>query len=180
MVSKSTRKIEDSHDEDDLSPLLPLDSSLLSEATILIKEYSFNLEEDQVTDIDDSGVWGQFFRRKGSSWALDEIKYFIMEKDIIKTLQPPDLVQLGGGRRGDVNLAKVLKFATSVEEEPILGFTLHPSLHFSERKSHLPTGNTCINRLMLTVPENGGKLPEEDVLFNFFDYAFCNAYYGLQ
>lgn len=39
-----------------------------------------------------------FFRRKGSSWALDEIKYFIMEKDIIKILQPPDLVQLGGSR----------------------------------------------------------------------------------
>ncbi|CAC5414009.1 unnamed protein product [Mytilus coruscus] len=75
---------------------------------------------------------------------------------------------------------KVLKFATSVEEEPILGFTLHPSLHFSERKSHLPTGNTCINQLMLTIPENGEKLPEDDVLFNFFDYAFCNAYYGLQ
>ncbi|CAG2208124.1 unnamed protein product [Mytilus edulis] len=157
-----------------------------------------------VTDIDDSGVWGQFFLEEKVQAGL-LMKYFIMEKDIIKTLQPPDLKNItyftinpgsiketkktkkrklrnqpSGGRRGDVNLAKVLKFATSVEEEPILGFTLHPSLHFSERKSHLPTGNTCINRLMLTVPENGGKLPEEDVLFNFFDYAFCNAYYGLQ
>ncbi|VDI69814.1 Hypothetical predicted protein [Mytilus galloprovincialis] len=107
------------------------------EATILIKEYSFSLEEDQnkeegkkeeleenkneendgkpleenknknqvmrfcigdhikVTngyDIDDTGEWGQCFRRKSSSWALDEI-VFHNGKDIIKTLQPADLVQ---------------------------------------------------------------------------------------
>ncbi|XP_063419316.1 protein IWS1 homolog A-like isoform X3 [Mytilus trossulus] len=52
-----------------------------------------------VTDLDDSGVWGQFFRRKGvSGWALDEIKYFIVQKDILKSLTPPDLVPLGGSR----------------------------------------------------------------------------------
>ncbi|XP_076071948.1 uncharacterized protein LOC143043601 [Mytilus galloprovincialis] len=52
-----------------------------------------------VTDLDDSGVWGQFFRRKGASgWALDDIKYFIVQKDILKSLTPPDLVPLGGSR----------------------------------------------------------------------------------
>ncbi|VDH99046.1 Hypothetical predicted protein [Mytilus galloprovincialis] len=43
-------------------------------------------------DIDDTGEWGQCFRRKSSSWALDEI-VFHNGKDIIKTLQPADLVQ---------------------------------------------------------------------------------------
>ncbi|XP_052105699.1 uncharacterized protein LOC127738473 [Mytilus californianus] len=88
--------------------------------------------------------------------------------------------EAASGRRGDVNLAKILKFGTSVEEEPILGFSMHPSLHFSERISYLPTANTCINRITLTVPETEDQLPEDNVLFNLFDYAFCNTYYGLQ
>ncbi|VDI71773.1 Hypothetical predicted protein [Mytilus galloprovincialis] len=116
--------------------------------------------------------------------AIKKITYFTINpgsiKETKKTKKRKLRNQPSGGRRSDENLAKVLKFATSVEEEPILGFTLHPRLHFSERKSHLHTGNTCLNRLMLTVPENEGKVPEEDVLFNFFDYAFSNAYYGLQ
>ncbi|CAG2198525.1 CHD7 [Mytilus edulis] len=203
-------RIEDSNDEKEtdmtgLSPFLPLDSSLMNEASILIEELSFNFEKDQedneeiveekmeeenqsreekseqdlsgkekleenqsgegkeeqsveekleehesgeekeelsgeekeelsgeekleekqkskkknrfsvgehvkvtfgkedfpaiVTDLDDSGVWGQFFRRKGASgWALDDIKYFIVQKDILKSLTPPDLVPLGGSR----------------------------------------------------------------------------------
>ncbi|VDI39311.1 Hypothetical predicted protein [Mytilus galloprovincialis] len=75
---------EDSHDEDDLSPLLPLDSSLFSEATILIQEYSFNLEEDQQkngnlkvkTWIDDMRVWpnmmyGEIYNFLVESKAVD-------------------------------------------------------------------------------------------------------------
>ena len=79
-----------------------------------------------------------------------------------------------------MTLNKVLKFATGTEEEPALGFTLKPSLQFIVRNSHLPTGNTCINRLSLTVHDADRELPSDDYLFNLYDYAFSNAYYGLQ
>ncbi|KAJ7385152.1 hypothetical protein OS493_017528 [Desmophyllum pertusum] len=38
----------------------------------------------------------------------------------------------GSGRRGVISLAHVLQFATGTDEEPVLGFVLHPSLRFVE------------------------------------------------
>lgn len=70
-------------------------------------------------------------------------------------------------------------FATSSEEEPILGFTLQPSLNFVQRESFMPTANTCINRLFLTEPEGNRELPSDKLLSNLFDFAFSNTYYGL-
>lgn len=70
-------------------------------------------------------------------------------------------------------------FATSSEEEPILGFTLQPSLNFVQREPFMPTANTCINRLFLTEPEGNRELPSDKLLNNLFDFAFSNTYYGL-
>ena len=85
-----------------------------------------------------------------------------------------------GGRRGDVTLNKVLKFTTGAEEEPVLGFVMNPSIQFVKSISFLPTANTCINRLNLSTPDADMAMPTDDVLFNLFDYAFLNAFFGLQ
>ena len=83
-----------------------------------------------------------------------------------------------GGRRGDVSLAKILRFCTGSEEEPPHGYNIQPVVEFVERQSLLPTGNTSINKMQLTIPINNE--PTEDEMFNFFDFEFCNSYFGLQ
>ncbi|XP_052249529.1 uncharacterized protein LOC127857163 [Dreissena polymorpha] len=85
-----------------------------------------------------------------------------------------------GGRRQPVTLGKVLKFVTGTEEEPVLGFSLKPSIHFSENQPFLPSANTCINRLNLTIPSETAAIPNDTELFNLYDYAFSNDYFGLQ
>lgn len=89
------------------------------------------------------------------------------------------LREAGSGRRPS-DLRSVLRFTTSAEEEPCLGFALQPSISFVESSSFLPTANTCINRLNLNIPSEGNELPPDDILFNLFDFAFCNNFYGLQ
>lgn len=88
------------------------------------------------------------------------------------------LREVAGGRRGDVSLCSILKFATGSEEEPVLGFHTHPSIAFDA--SLVPTSNTCIYKLNLSIPHGNMEVPSEDILFNLYDYAFCNAYFGLQ
>ena len=44
-----------------------------------------------------------------------------------------------GGRRGAVSLRHILKFVTGTDEEPVLGFTLHPSITFVEVESESKT-----------------------------------------
>ncbi|XP_033748894.1 uncharacterized protein LOC117333620 [Pecten maximus] len=86
------------------------------------------------------------------------------------------------GRREGVTLSKVLQFATGASEEPVLGFTLHPSIDFHEvlpSSSFLPTANTCINCLKLARASLEIPQPPDNDLFMLFDYAFCNTYYGL-
>lgn len=74
----------------------------------------------------------------------------------------------------------MLRFATASEEDPPLGFSINPSVHFIEAISLLPTANTCINRLNIVIPSAGMELPEEQFLFKMFDYAFSNTYFGLE
>ena len=84
-----------------------------------------------------------------------------------------------GGRRGIITLGHVLKFATCIDEEPTLGYEIHPSLRFIEVSiSFIPSSRTCINALMLPRPTTHERLPKEDELFNLYDYAFTNAYFG--
>ncbi|KAL3843283.1 hypothetical protein ACJMK2_021225 [Sinanodonta woodiana] len=89
------------------------------------------------------------------------------------------LREAAGGRRGDVTLAKILTFVTGTEEEPVLGFQIKPSIAFQSSLSLLPTSNTCVNRLNLTIPDTTQELPTDDILFSLFDYAFSNSFFGL-
>ena len=80
-------------------------------------------------------------------------------------------------RRGSISLGNILKFVTASENEPVLGYRMKPSIVFDDNMSScLPTSNTCINKMTLAI---GAMLPEDrEVLFNYFDYAFVNNYFG--
>lgn len=84
------------------------------------------------------------------------------------------------GRRGDVTLCWILQFATSCDEEPLLGFKIAPSIRFAEvMTSFLPTANTCINSMTLPYASHTSKqLPAEDVLFGLYDEAFFTHHFG--
>ena len=73
-----------------------------------------------------------------------------------------------------------MKFVTGSTEEPVLGYTLPPEIHFAVGNSFLPTANTCINRLVLPIPGSERELPADGHLFNLYDFAFANDFYGLQ
>ena len=84
-----------------------------------------------------------------------------------------------GSRRGAITLDHALKFVTGTDEEPVLGFVLHPSLDFTEvSKSFIPTASTCGNTLFLPYATINTPLPESDTLFKLYDYAFVNSYFG--
>lgn len=87
--------------------------------------------------------------------------------------------EVAAGRRNEVTLGKILSFVTGVDEEPPLGFTVPPTLTFIERLSHLPTSNTCINQLTLSIPAELSSLPDDKLLFDLYDYSFSNTYFGL-
>ena len=91
----------------------------------------------------------------------------------------PFLFLISGGHRGTIALPDILRFATGAENEPILGFSIHPSIAFVEaQKGFVPTANTCINLLQLprATPRLPKPAPEE--LFNVYDLAFANAFFG--
>ena len=78
-----------------------------------------------------------------------------------------------------MTLPHILRFATGAEEEPVLGFSIQPSLLFIEAEgSFLPSANTCINCLKLPRATVDKPLPSEEHLFNLYDFAFANAYFG--
>ena len=84
-----------------------------------------------------------------------------------------------GGHRGTIDLNDVLRFAAAADNEPILGFSIQPSIVFVEAvKGFLPTANTCINTLYLPRPTISLPLPTPEALFNIYDYAFANAFFG--
>jgi hypothetical protein len=86
---------------------------------------------------------------------------------------------ISGGRRGIVTLSHVLQFSCGTDEEPVLGFTIKPTLMFVEATtSFLPMANTCINSLLLPRPTYSIPLPEAKSLFSHYDYAFTSAYFG--
>ncbi|XP_052269449.1 uncharacterized protein LOC127870915 isoform X4 [Dreissena polymorpha] len=88
--------------------------------------------------------------------------------------------EAASGRRGAVNLGSILRFATGTEEEHALSFALQPSIQFMESANFLPTANTCINRMNLSLPDESNPLPLQEELFNLFDLAFCNTFFGLE
>ena len=91
--------------------------------------------------------------------------------------------EVAAGKREGLTLESVLQFVTGAQEEPVLGFVLKPSIEFVEAESNLkwsflPTGNTCINKLRLPRPNRDIALSEEKELFEVYDFAFANAYFG--
>ena len=67
---------------------------------------------------------------------------------------------------------------------PPLGFAMHPSIQFvtamsSSKWAFIPFANTCSQAMRLPIPSHGIYLPEEVLLFEVYDYAFCNSYFGL-
>ena len=91
--------------------------------------------------------------------------------------------EAAGGKRGNVTLEHILQFTTATDEEPVLGFAEEPSIHFvssisSGKWSFIPTANTCANTLYLPCPDDDIALPAENELFEVYDMAFSNAYFG--
>ena len=72
----------------------------------------------------------------------------------------------------------MLRFVTGADEEPVLGFKMHPSIEFCENSLFFPTSNTSVNSLKLVRGFLTTPLPSEAELFETFDVAFGCAYFG--
>ena len=91
--------------------------------------------------------------------------------------------EAASGRRGNVTLNDVLQFVTGADEEPLLGFSASPAIEISEASgdkawNFVPFANTFANTLYLRRPTLEYHFPSEQVLFEIFDHAFVNAYFG--
>ena len=81
----------------------------------------------------------------------------------------------------NISLEHVLRFVTGSEREPLLGFMLNLSIKFVDiavSKSFLHTSNTCTNIMRLPRGNTVSQLPNEQNLFNIYDIAFANSYFG--
>lgn len=81
---------------------------------------------------------------------------------------------------GNCSLEQILRFVTGMMWEPIFGYSLTPSIHFSEKNSKedmFPTSSTCANILYL--PYSLTTTIGDDELYNKMDLAFMNSYFGL-
>ena len=104
-------------------------------------------------------------------------------ENIVYTVFSKYCREAAGGKRGNVTLEHILQFTTATDEEPVLGFVEEPSIHFvssisSGQWSFIPTANTCGNTLYLPCPDGDTALPAENELFEVYDMAFSNAYFG--
>ena len=79
-----------------------------------------------------------------------------------------------------VTFEHILRCTAGAETEPFLGFQIAPSITLVESGSEkfLPTSNSWINQLVLPIAGNLCKLPNEKDLFDLYDYAFLNSYFG--
>ena len=78
-----------------------------------------------------------------------------------------------------MTLGHVLRFVTGADEEPVLGFKMHPSIEFCENSLFFPTSNPCVNSLKLVRGSLTTPLPSETEFFQSFDVAFECAYFGI-
>ncbi|VDI77574.1 Hypothetical predicted protein [Mytilus galloprovincialis] len=112
------------------------------------------------------------FSEKGSNTQIQEDRAYSAFVRYVRSV--------GSGRRPGLTLSNLMEFVTGASEEPVLGFTLQPSIEFVEVGiSFLPTANTCSNSMMLPRPSSELEIPADDKLFDLYDYAFLNTYYGL-
>lgn len=95
------------------------------------------------------------------------------------------LREVACGRRFNVSLGDILQFVTGSNEEPLLGFAIDPSIQFHEvldavtKWFFVPTANSCSQTLCLPTASLHCRLPEEEQLFEVYDHAFKNTYFGL-
>ena len=87
-----------------------------------------------------------------------------------------------GGLREGITLEKIFRFITGCDSEPVVGFTIRPSVEYCEMESFLPRSSTCTNTLYLPLPMGEGlvkHLPPKPELYSKYDIAFVNDYFGL-
>ena len=92
--------------------------------------------------------------------------------------------EAASGRRGRITLGSILQFATGMDEEPPLDFELQPSIQFVAANegikwSFIPKANTCSKTMFLPRGSNSRSLPAEKELFEVYDIAFTNTFFGL-
>ena len=75
----------------------------------------------------------------------------------------------------------ILQFTTGVDEEPVLGFSLHPQIVFAEvfGGNFLPRAKTCTNCLAIPRGTLTTPLLQVQELHNLYDYAFASAFFGM-
>lgn len=73
-------------------------------------------------------------------------------------------------------MGDILRFVTAAENEPVIGFPIAPHIEFAAGDSPFPTANTCVNKLCLII---GPNMASEEKLFDIFDLAFANKYFGM-
>ena len=93
------------------------------------------------------------------------------------------LRETAAGRFNNVTLENILQFVTCCDKEPILGFTLKPTISFSEVENDskwlfTPSAHTCSHVLDLPIRRSEGRLPIEADLFEVYNTAFLNAFFG--
>ena len=91
--------------------------------------------------------------------------------------------ETSSGRKEGVTLGHILQFTTCADVEPMLGFKIPPSVCFysaatSNKWSFLPTANTCSQILNLPTGSHDIAIPSEEDLFEIYDHAFKNDYFG--
>ncbi|XP_022778455.1 uncharacterized protein LOC111320014 [Stylophora pistillata] len=80
-----------------------------------------------------------------------------------------------------LQLSHILTFVTGSAEEPILGFALDPSIEFVKTDlgdGFTPTAHTCSNILSIPVASSVNPLPSQEKLFEIYDLAFSQSYFG--
>lgn len=88
------------------------------------------------------------------------------------------LREVASGRRL-FPLGQVLAFVTGSTEEPVLGFSIAPAIEFVQAEvGFLPTAHTCSNMLSIPMGTTNKPLPPQDELFNLYDLAFSQTYFG--
>ena len=92
--------------------------------------------------------------------------------------------EAASGRRSRITLGSILQFATGMDEEPPLDFELQPSIQFVAANegikwSFIPKANTCSKTMFLPRGSHSRSLPAEKELFEAYDIAFTNTFFGL-
>ena len=116
-----------------------------------------------------------YFAKEGSNTRKHENELYSLFSKYVR--------ETSSGRRGDITLGHILQFSTCADAEPLLGFAIPPSISFHPAAScskwnFLPTANTCSQALRLPIGSLNIPIPSEDDLFEVYDHAFKNDYFG--